>query len=69
MKRSLFGAAALAVVALSAVLIGTASAAKPPSAPNNTCPTNAKNASDLEHRRRVGIEHRLDEHVHVRVVH
>jgi hypothetical protein len=44
MKRSLFGAVALAAVALSVVLIGAASAAKPPPAPtNNTCPTNAKN--------------------------
>ena len=43
MKRSLFGAVALAAVAVTTVLIGTASAAKPPSAPNNTCPTNPKN--------------------------
>lgn len=39
MKRSLFGAVAVAVVALTAVLIGTASAAKPPSASNASgCP-------------------------------
>ena len=41
MKRSLFGTVAIAAVALSVVLIGAASAAKPPPAPtNNTCPTN-----------------------------
>ncbi len=44
MKRSLFGTVAIAAVALSVVLIGAASAAKPPPAPtNNTCPTNARN--------------------------
>ncbi len=45
MKRSLFGAAALAVVALSVVLIGTASAAKPPAppAPTGNCPSNITN--------------------------
>jgi hypothetical protein len=38
MKRSLFGTAALAVVALSAVLIGPASAAKPPPTNSGGCP-------------------------------
>ena len=40
MNRSLFGVVALAVIALTTVLIGTASAAKPPAAPTNaSCPT------------------------------
>ena len=47
MRRSLFGAAALAAVALTAVLIGTASAAKPAAqAPNSSCPTSPKNLKD-----------------------
>jgi hypothetical protein len=44
MRRSLFGAAALAALALTAVLIGPASAAKPsPQPPNSSCPTSTKN--------------------------
>jgi hypothetical protein len=47
MRRSLFGAVAVAVVALTAVLIGTASAAKPPPAPGNSaCPTSKKNLKE-----------------------
>jgi hypothetical protein len=47
MKRKFFGAVALAVVALTAVLIGTASAAKPPPAPGNSaCPSNTRNVQD-----------------------
>jgi hypothetical protein len=38
MKRSIFGAVALAAVAFTVVLIGTASAAKPPPATANGCP-------------------------------
>ena len=47
MRRSLFGAAAVAVVAMTAVLIGTASAAKPPpQPPNSSCPTSQKNLQE-----------------------
>ena len=46
MKRSLFGTVAIAAVALSVVLIGTASAAKPPAPSNNTCPTNPQEPPD-----------------------
>ena len=48
MKRSLFGAVALAAIALSVVLIGTASAGKTPPAPtNSSCPTSGtKNLKD-----------------------
>ena len=44
MRRSLFGGAALAALAVTAVLIGPASAAKPsPQPPNSSCPTSPKN--------------------------
>jgi hypothetical protein len=47
MRRSLFGAAALAAVAMTAVLIGTASAAKPSAqASNSNCPTGTKNLKE-----------------------
>ena len=43
MNRSLFGVVALAAVALTVVLIGTASAAKPPAPTNSAGPTSPKN--------------------------